>query len=215
MNAAHDDLDAHVDRADHVGPSRSTVPALDLQEAIEFIWLEADLLDTQDYAAWLALWTGTGHYVIPIERVAAGVGSSADGRDGSDREDHAAQLNIIYDDHAMRAARVKRLTSGLSMSASPSARTCRTVSRFRRLDDADGATVIRCAQHLVEYKYDRTRILAADVTYRLVRTSTSTSTSTSTNISTRPRAGAGLALERKVVRLINSDDALFGIGYLL
>ena len=155
---------------------------VELQEAIEFIWLEADLLDAQDYPQWLALWTPTGHYVIPIER---------------DGDDHAAQLNIVYDDHAMRAARIKRLTSGLSMAASPSARTVRTVSRFRRLADVDGAAEIRCAQHLVEYKYDRTRILAADVTFRLVR------------------AGAGLAIERKVVRLVNSDDALFGMGYLL
>jgi 3-phenylpropionate/cinnamic acid dioxygenase small subunit len=155
---------------------------VELQEAIEFIWLEADLLDTQTYSEWLALWTTTGQYVIPIQR---------------DGDDYAAQLNIVYDDQAMRAARVQRLMSGLSVSASPSARTVRTVSRFRRLDDVDGAAVIRCAQHLVEYKYDRTRILAADVTFRLVR------------------AGSGLAMERKVVRLVNSDDALFGVGYLL
>jgi 3-phenylpropionate/cinnamic acid dioxygenase small subunit len=174
MSAAKENLQDNLQIAPHV--------ALELPEAVEFIWHEADLLDAQDYAAWLALWTATGHYVIPIER---------------DSEDHAAELNIIYDDHAMRAARVKRLSSGLSMSASPSARTCRTVSRFRRLDDIDAMAVIRCAQHLVEYKYDRTRILAADVTYRLVR------------------AGSGIALERKVVRLINSDDALFGMGYLL
>jgi 3-phenylpropionate/cinnamic acid dioxygenase small subunit len=158
---------------------------VELQEAIEFIWLEADLLDAQDYPEWLTLWTADGHYVIPIER------------ERGDADDHAAQLNIVYDDATMRAARVKRLMSGLSMSASPSARTVRTVSRFRRLDDVDGATVIRCAQHLVEYKYDRTRTLAADVTFRLVR------------------SGTSLAIARKVVRLVNSDDALFGIGYLL
>jgi hypothetical protein len=40
-------------------------------------------------------------------------------------------------------------------------------------------------------------MLAADLTYRLVRTR------------------AALMLEQKVVRLINSDEALFGIGYLL
>ena len=166
----------------HDHAAQTPLRRVDLSETIEFIWLEADLLDAQDYPEWLALWTATGHYVVPIER---------------DGDDHAAQLNVVYDDQSMRAARVKRLMSGLSMSASPSARTVRTVSRFRRLDDVDGAAVIRCAQHLVEYKYDRTRILAADVTFRLVR------------------AGAGLAIERKVVRLVNSDDALFGIGYLL
>jgi len=163
------------------GPTART--RIELQEAAEFIWLEADLLDRQDYSEWLALWTVTGHYVIPIDR---------------DSVDYAAHLNIVFDDHAMRAARVQRLKSGLSMSASPSARTVRTASRFRRQDDVNGTAVIRCAQHLVEYKYDRTRLLAADVTYHLTRAH-----------------GGTLALERKVVRLVNSDDALFGIGYLL
>lgn len=155
---------------------------IELQEAIEFIWLEADLLDSQDYDPWLALWTEASHYVIPIERAG---------------DDHAAQLNIVYDDHTMRAARVRRLRGALSVAASPSARTARTVSRFRRLENADGCAVIRGAQHLIEYKYDRTRILAADVTYRLVRSE------------------AGLLLDGKVVRLINSDEALFEISYLL
>jgi 3-phenylpropionate/cinnamic acid dioxygenase small subunit len=156
--------------------------AIELSEATEFIWGEADLLDSQQYTDWLALWTITGRYIIPITR---------------DAKDHAAHLNVVYDDHAMRSARVQRLKSGLSMSANPSARTVRTVSRFRKSEASDGALVVRCAQHLVEYKYDRTRVLAADVTYRLVR------------------IGAALMLDSKVVQLINSDDALFGIGYLL
>jgi 3-phenylpropionate/cinnamic acid dioxygenase small subunit len=156
--------------------------SMTLQSAIEFIWLEADLLDAHDYAAWLALWTGTGRYIIPTER---------------DATDYAAVLNVVYDDHAMREARVKRLQSGLSMSASPSARTVRTVSRFREMNESPGVFALRCAQHIVEYKYDRTRMLAADVVFWLVP------------------GPAGLALERKVVTLINADDALHGIGYLL
>ncbi len=165
--------------------------AISLQEAMEFIWLEADLLDGQDYAAWLALWTLTGRYVIPIERSG---------------DEHADRLNVVYDDRLMRAARVQRLQSGLSMSANPSARTVRTVSRFRALGCHDGVTHLRCAQHLVEYKYERTRTLAADVSYRLVRTGGGAADG---------GAGGGIALDEKVVRLINSDDALFGIGYLL
>ena len=156
--------------------------AIGLQEAVEFIWREAELLDAQDYPRWLALWTLTGHYVIPIERTG---------------EDHAAKLNIVYDDHAMRAARVQRLSSGLSMSASPSARTVRTVSRFVLTGTDEHHCIVRCAQQLVEYKYDRTRVLAADVTYQLIR------------------SGNTFDLDQKVVRLVNSDDALFGIGYLL
>ncbi len=171
-----------------------------LQEAAEFIWLEADLLDTQDYDAWLALWTAGGRYVIPIERAG---------------DDYADRLNVVYDDRLMREARVQRLRSGLSTSANPSARTVRTVSRFRALEAADGATRLRCAQHLVEYKYDRTRTLAADVSYRLVRTGAGAGPGATIGTGTGAGAGGGIALDEKVVRLINSDDALFGIGYLL
>jgi 3-phenylpropionate/cinnamic acid dioxygenase small subunit len=156
--------------------------SLTLQAAVEFIWLEADLLDSHDYAAWLALWAPTGHYIIPTEREA---------------EDYAAVLNVVYDDQAMREARVKRLQSGLAMSAAPSARTVRTVSRFRLIDDTAELLTIRCAQHIVEYKYDRTRMLAADVVFWLMP------------------GPSGIALARKVVTLINADDALHGIGYLL
>jgi hypothetical protein len=62
---------------------------------------------------------------------------------------------------------------------------------------ADSARV-RCAQILVEYKYGRTRTLAADMTYDLVRAS-----------------DGALRIERKVVLLLNSDDHQFGMGYLL
>lgn len=151
-----------------------------LEAAAAFAWLEADLLDRHDYLPWLGLWAPGGRYVVPI------------GRDAGD--DHAARLNIAYDDAAMREARVKRLLSGFSMSAAPPARTVRTVSRFVRLEGEGFA--MRAAQQVVEYKHQRTRVLAANVTYRLVT------------------AEGGLRLREKVIRLINSDDALHGIGYL-
>ena len=155
---------------------------IDLQEAAEFIWLEADLLDSHDYKPWLALWSESGRYVVPIDR---------------DATDYAAQLNIAYDDGELREARVKRLRSGFSMSAAPPARTVRTLSRFRPIEATEAGLTLRAAQHIVEYKFDRTRLLAADVTYRLIRSE------------------GGLKLDLKVVRLINSDDAQHGIGYLL
>jgi 3-phenylpropionate/cinnamic acid dioxygenase small subunit len=156
-------------------------PVLDLTAATAFIWREAELLDLRDYDAWLALWTETGDYVIPVERGVA---------------DYAGALNIVYDNGAMRAARVKRLRSGLSMSANAAARTVRTVSRFVVASEGPGVIEIRCAQHIVEYKREQ-RMLAADVLYRIVT------------------AGAGLALDLKIVTLIDSDEAQHGIGYLL
>ena len=152
-----------------------------LAEAIAFIWAEADMLDRLDYKGWLPLWTENGRYIIPTER---GV------------DDYDDRLNIVNDDTEMRAARVKRLLSGFSMSSAPPARTVRTVSRFVPLTDDRGLT-LRAAQILAEYKYERMRILAADVVYRIVR------------------EDEGLKIDRKVVTLVNCDDFQHGIGYLL
>lgn len=156
--------------------------AITLDEATRFIWAEADMLDRLDYKAWLPLWVEEGRYTIPVEH---------------DADDFENQLNVAHDDSEMRQARVKRLLSGFSMSAAPPARTVRTVSRFVVTDEASDAIELRAAMVLVEYKYERTRVLAADVTYRLVRD------------------GDAIKLDRKLVRLANCDDFLHGIGYLL
>lgn len=163
-------------------PAAAQAGAITMQEAMEFIWREAELLDRQTYDEWLSLWLDEGLYVIPIDR---GEG------------DHAAKLNVLYDDAKMRAARVKRLKSGFSISSAPSARTVRTLSRFVMGECGEDSVEVRCAQHIVEFKFERTRILAGDATYRLVR-----------------RNGE-LKMARKEVLLINSDDALWGIGYLI
>lgn len=155
---------------------------ISLQEAIEFIWREADMLDRYDYKMWLKMWTEEALYVIPVDR---------------ETSDYKNALNIAYDDAEMREARVKRLRSGFSMSSAPAARTTRTVSRFVREKETADSLVVRCAQHIVEFKFERTRILAADVTVRLVRRED------------------GLAFAYKEVKLLNSDDFVWGIGYLL
>lgn len=161
--------------------STLTRTAITLDEATAFIWHEAHLLDRQDYKPWLALWTQQGHYIIPVDR---------------DTTDHAQALNIAYDDQAMRAIRVKRLQSGFAMSSAPSARTVRTVSRFVPMEQNGDAITLHAAQIIVEYKYQRTRVMAADVDYRLIRDQ------------------GVLKLDRKVVTLINADDFQHGIGYL-
>lgn len=124
------------------------------EEAIAFAWAEADMLDRLDYKAWLALWTQSGEYVIPVER---------------DADDYADALNIVLDDAVMREARVKRLRSGFSISAAPPARTVRTVSRFVETGRQGNAIMLRAAQMLAEYKYEHMRFLPADVEYRIVR----------------------------------------------
>jgi 3-phenylpropionate/cinnamic acid dioxygenase small subunit len=154
----------------------------DLHRIAEFLWLEADLLDQKDYASWLDLWDEKGLYVVPIDRTAG---------------DPEKQLNYAYDDHVMRRMRIKRLTSGESVSASAAGVTVRTVSRFRRLADVcDGLVRVRCAQHLTEYRAEKFRPYVADVTFDL-----------------RPSDDAW-RIVRKTVLLVNSSGALSGMTFL-
>lgn len=133
---------------------QGAVAAPTFEEAIAFIWVEADMLDRLDYKPWLKLWSHGGEYVIPVDRDAA---------------DYADALNIVLDDQVMREARVKRLLSGFSMSSAPPARTVRTVSRFVTVAQDDNSITLRAAQMLAEYKYQHMRFLPADMLYRIIR----------------------------------------------
>lgn len=112
-------------------------------------------------------------------------------------DDFANRLNYAYDDADMRRMRVARLKSSHSISALTAARTVRTVSRFVVKAERDGELDIRAAQLLVEHKRDARRTLAAnlDVTVRATE--------------------SGLKLAKKVIWLVNSEDAVHGMGYLL
>ena len=111
--------------------------------------------------------------------------------------DYENTLNYAYDDHHMRGLRVQRLIGGESISTSPQPRTVRTISRFRVLGD-DGVNVtVRCAQNVREFRKESLKHYSADLTYTLVR------------------AQGSFKIHRKVISLINSDDTLAGIGYIL
>lgn len=153
-----------------------------LLEAMAFVWLEADRLDHAEFEDWLAMWTPQWRYVVPVE---------------PGETDFETHLNYAYDDHALRAKRVERMLSGVSVSASPVARTIRALSRFRLLAD-DGTTLeLRCMQRLTEFRRGRERTYVADLEYCL------------------ERDASGFKMARKVVRLINADHPLGGISYIL
>ncbi|MBC3301901.1 aromatic-ring-hydroxylating dioxygenase subunit beta [Pseudomonas sp. SWRI18] len=106
-------------------------------------------------------------------------------------------LNYAYDDHHMRELRVQRLTGGESISTSPQPRTVRMQSRFRVLADDGAQVTVRCAQNIREFRKESLKFYSADLTYQLIRSEGS------------------FKIQRKVISLINSDDALAGIGYIL
>jgi 3-phenylpropionate/cinnamic acid dioxygenase small subunit len=114
-----------------------------------------------------------------------------------DTTDFAATLNYAYDDARMRRLRIERFASGYSMSAADSATTVRTVSRFS-LGSTDGDEVeVHSAQLLAAYKRGATTLFAGNLTHRVRFTAD------------------GPKLVQKVIRLVNSQDALNALGFLL
>jgi 3-phenylpropionate/cinnamic acid dioxygenase small subunit len=111
--------------------------------------------------------------------------------------DFAATLNYAYDDQHMRELRVQRMTSGYSASASDAARTVRTVSRFTLSSDSADVVEVKSSQVIVAYKRGVSTIFAADLTHKISMAS-----------------GEPKLLE-KVIRLIDSTEALSAIGFLL
>jgi 3-phenylpropionate/cinnamic acid dioxygenase small subunit len=111
--------------------------------------------------------------------------------------DFAATLNYAYDDHHMRELRVQRLSSGYSPSVTDAARTVRTVSRFTMSSDSVDMVDVRSAQVIVAYKRGVSTLFAADVEHRI------------------DLSDDGPRIVQKVVRLIDSTDALNAIGFLL
>lgn len=163
------------------------IPTADprVARSIDLVWREAELLDRKDYATWKDLYTADGYYVIPID---------------PHTTDFAATLNMVYDDARMREMRVNRMTEGYAIAAVDSARVVRTVSRFVPESVSDGEVVLRSAQVLVAFKRGRHDIWAGDLEHTL-------------RLSADGPTGDRIA--QKVVRLVDSEEAVPAAGFLL
>jgi 3-phenylpropionate/cinnamic acid dioxygenase small subunit len=113
-----------------------------------------------------------------------------------DAEEFDDVLNMVYDDQRMRRLRVNRMTEGYAIAAVDSAITVRTVSRFVPTAVTDTEVSLRAAQVLIAYKRGTHDLWAADVDYTV-------------------RLGAQDTIARKVIRLVNSEDAVPAAGFLL
>lgn len=111
--------------------------------------------------------------------------------------DYANRLNHIYDDSVMRKQRVERLLSGHAPSANPIMRTVRMAGRVRLLEAQPDRLIVSSSLMVVSYKRQVQTLLAADVMHDLVR------------------GEDGLKIAQKRVLLINSDEPLSEMSFLL
>ncbi|MCZ4519152.1 hypothetical protein O4220_11560 [Rhodococcus ruber] len=114
-------------------------------------------------------------------------------------DDFDNRLNMIYDDARMRDMRVVRMTEGYAIAAVDAAVTTRTVSRFVVDSFANNEIHLRASQIIVAFKRGRHDLWAGDVEYRI-------------------RLGDEGNADRivlKVIRLVDSEDAVPAAGFLL
>lgn len=111
--------------------------------------------------------------------------------------DYANTLNYAYDNEKMREKRVNRLYSGESISTTPRARTVRMSGRYCLANHSNGVIEIRCAQSLWEFRKGNRQHHVADITYEL------------------EISGHSFLINKKIIKIINSDEYLSSVGYIL
>ncbi|WP_249353564.1 aromatic-ring-hydroxylating dioxygenase subunit beta [Rhodococcus sp. USK13] len=104
----------------------------------------------------------------------------------------------VYDDGRMRRLRVERMLQGYSPSAVAAARTVRVISRFTEHEITDTSVTIRSAQIVNAFKRNDFLTFGANLTHTIVFDDEGPD-----------------KISLKVVRLIDSEDAVSASGYLL
>ena len=93
----------------------------DRQEIVDFLYLEAELLDTGRLEEWLALLTEDVAYRMPIRLT----------RERGEAGDHSTEMQYFWDDHATLTLRVRRLRTEFAWAEDPPSRTRHHVSNVR------------------------------------------------------------------------------------
>lgn len=126
------------------------------EEVEQFLYRQAECLDTRDWGGWLELFTPTGLYWMPAHPD----DQSPDGRP-----------SICCEDHYLMRTRVKRLRSPKAWSQLPPHRTSHVVSNVSILDygEETGFIIARSRFHMVELRWDKQRYMAGRYQHRLLR----------------------------------------------
>ena len=130
-------------------------PITDAQ-LIDFIYAEADLIDTQKLQDWQALFADDGHYWMPLT---------------PGQTDPILQGSLMYEDKKQQQIRIERFFGKRTFSQQPHTRCHHRLQAPRIIarDDAAGAYRCRTAFHYVETRQDEQSLFAGWATHELVQ----------------------------------------------
>jgi ethylbenzene dioxygenase beta subunit len=120
----------------------------------DYLYHEAELLDTRRWDEWDALFTDEGMYWVPLQHGQA------------DPLNHAS---IFYEDAILRDVRRRRLDESHAWSQQPVTRTARIVGNVRIVEQSEQGLRVRSTFQLTEWHKGRDqRQLAGHYTHDLV-----------------------------------------------
>jgi benzoate/toluate 1,2-dioxygenase beta subunit len=115
----------------------------------QFLFHEAQLLDTQRFEEWLALFTEDAIYWVPLER---------------NQQDPHETSSLIYDDRTLLELRVKQFRHPRAHARAPLARTVHQVGNIVVRD-----LVVTSTLTVVEFRNERQKLWAGLVEHQLRR----------------------------------------------
>lgn len=118
----------------------------------EFLYHEARLLDTQQYEAWLDLFTDDATYWVPLEQ---------------NQTDPFETSSLIHDDKTLLGLRVRQARHPRAHARLPLARTVHQVSNIAVEERPAGELLVHSNVLIVEYRSNRQRVYAGLVQHRL------------------------------------------------
>jgi 3-phenylpropionate/cinnamic acid dioxygenase small subunit len=124
------------------------------QDLLDFVYLEARLIDQHRFEEWLELFANDGFYWMPIEW---------------GQTDPRLMTSLMYEDLLLLKIRVDRLKGNRTFSQKPKSRCHHLlqVPQIESRDDANGTYVLWTPMHYVETKLDEQQLYAAWATHTL------------------------------------------------
>jgi len=163
---------------------------LSRQDAEEFLYREAQLLDDRNFEEWLKLFAHDGIYWIPI----------------AESSDPATHPSIIYDDGLLRQQRVYQILHQPHYAQMPPSRTVHFVSNVYIEENNESEASVRCNLLVVDMRpgdhqdlhsgMGKQRSFAAQCEYRL-------------------RFEEAWSIVLKKVVLINRDLPIYNLSFIL
>ena len=126
------------------------------RELIDFVYDEAQLLDTQRFDSWLELFTDDAYYWMPLT---------------PGQEDPRLANSLMYEDKLLLRIRIERLAGARTYSQQPRSR-CHHLLQEPRIEHVDHEAAsyrMRTAFHYVETRLDDQSLFAGWATHHLVR----------------------------------------------